>query len=340
MKSQEYKLKMRSRFHTLHCVSLFLAVNIVVNLLIAGPVLARFYTVAGPAEPNKIGQLLITFTGTEGKPEEKEFSVYYPNPKIPDPVLIGRTGHAADLTSTQGGIEIRGNDAAGRPLSVGFYVYKQGDRGKIIESGTVNVVKDLPPGTYDIKVESKPPVWYEGVEIAIGHTKVIDLPQTGRLVVQGKDAAGESPMISFSVYASGEREKYIASGNTWTIAGRTVELPPGTYDIKVALDTLTSVWYEGIEISVGQQTNVTVMDPSQTGRLVVKGPSMTAFDVYAGGEREKYIAHGNTWADKEDTIELQPGTYDIRINLTPEVWYEGIEITAGHTNVIDLPQTK
>src|SRR3989338_7947753 len=90
---------MRSRFYILRCVSLFMAVNIAVNLFIAGQVWARFHTIAGPAEPNKIGQLLMTFTGVEGKPEEKEFSVYYPgpNPKIPGPVLVGRTGQVADL---------------------------------------------------------------------------------------------------------------------------------------------------------------------------------------------------------------------------------------------------
>ena len=334
---------------------------------------------------------------------------------VPKEKVVKEEPPAAGPAGPHGSIEIRGNDAAGKPLSVGFYVYKHGDREKIIESGTINIVKGLPPDTYDIMVNLTPEIWYDGVEIAEGHAKVIDLPQTGRLVVQGKDAAGESPMIGFRVYASGDREKIIASGNTWTIAQRTeelppgtydieveskppvwyegvgiavghtkvvdlpqtgrlmvqakdtvgfkvhpsgnrekyiahgdtgsiaamtVELPPGTYNIKVEFDALTFVWYEGIGISTGQHTNVTVMDPSQTGSLVVKGLSMTAFDVYAGGDRSKHIAHGNTWAAEEDTVELQPGTYDVRINSTPETWYEGIEITAGHTNVIDLPQTK
>src|SRR3990167_6554019 len=176
---------MRSRFYILRCVSLFLAVNVAFNLLISGTIWARFHTVAGPAEPNKIGQLLMTFTGVEGKPEEKEFSVYYPgpNPKIPDPVLVGRTGQVADLPTGAydvkvpvhpalwlrdvvieegkttalnvggyGRILINEKNSDNKPLEQSFYVYTRDGKRELVINGTSNKPPEyVLAGAYDIE---------------------------------------------------------------------------------------------------------------------------------------------------------------------------------------------
>ena len=79
---------------------LFLCV-LIVNMLGTVSARASFNTIAGKAEPNELGQLLIAFTGADGKLEEREFSVYYSGPdnEITDVVFVGRTGHPASLVA-------------------------------------------------------------------------------------------------------------------------------------------------------------------------------------------------------------------------------------------------
>jgi hypothetical protein len=166
----------------------------ITGLLCTASAQADFATVAGTAQPNAIGHLLITFTGAEGKPEAKEFSVYFsgPDPKVTDTVFIGRTGLSADLVAGTydikvpvhpilwmrnvvieegkttnmdvggyGRIRINAEDSSGQPLEYDFKVWTRDDKKDLVIQGSTNIPSEyVLAGTYNIEVE--PEGWMPG----------------------------------------------------------------------------------------------------------------------------------------------------------------------------------
>ena len=196
---------------------LFLCV-LIVNMLGTVSARASFNTIAGKAEPNELGQLLIAFTGADGKPEEREFSVYYSGPdnEITDTVFVGRTGHPASLVAGAydvkipvhpilwirdvvvengkttdravggyGRILINGKDSTGKPLENDFDVYTSNDEKEIVIGGITNKPSEyILAGAYYIEVDIEPRVTMEGVRIEAGRDIVLNLPQSGLLEVE------------------------------------------------------------------------------------------------------------------------------------------------------------
>ena len=79
----------------------------------------------------------------------------------------------------------------------------------------------------------------------------------------------------------------------------------------------------------------------QTGRIEIRGkdagdePIRVVVWVYAPGDRNNVLSSIYT----NDPLDIWEGTYDIVVNLSPNVQYEGIEIVAGQTKVINLAET-
>jgi hypothetical protein len=344
---------------------LFLCV-LIVNMLYTASARAAFNTVAGTVEPNELGQLLIAFTGADGKPEEREFSVHYsgPNNKIKNTVFIGRTGHPASLVigtydvkipvhptlwirdvviesgkttdwavGGYGRIHINRNDSTGKPLGNDFDVYTYDDKKDLVIHGITNEPSEyILAGTYDIVVETKPRMGQAPVRVEAGRNTVLDLPQSGRLEVRGNNALGKPLKVNKAfIYKSGERESPFVHGRV----NSPVELQPGTYDVRV--DLIPEVWFEGIEISSGRER---VIDIPELGRLMARGTDTEGvplngygYSVYEPGNSEKEIAAG----DVNVARDLLPGVYDVKVDLNPEAWFKGIEISAGSVKVIEVP---
>jgi len=334
-------------------------------MLYTSSVRAGFNTIAGKSEPNKLGQLLIKFTGADGKPEEREFSVHYSgtNSNINDTVSVGRTGTPASLvTGTYdvripvhpilwirgvviengkttdldvggyGRVLINGKDSNGNPLESDFGVYTHDDKKDIVISGITNKPSEyILAGTYKIKVYIEPRIIKE-VRIVAGQNTVLDLPQSGSFKVHGKNALGDLLRTNrVLIYMSGER----IFPSAHSLVNRTGELPPGIYDVKVEVGP--DVWYEGVEIVSGEEM---VLDLPELGRLIVQGKDSEGvplngygYSVYEQKNSDKEIAAGDVNVAKD----LVPGVYDIRIDSDQDVWLRGIEIVAGSVKSIDVP---
>lgn len=344
---------------------LFLCVFIA-NILCTASVQAGFNTIAGKAEPNKLGQLLIAFSGVDGKQEEREFSVYYSGPdnKITDTVFVGRTGHPASLVAGAydvkipvhptlwirdvviengkttdlavggyGRVLINGKDSTGKPLENDFGVYTHDDKKDIVIRGITNEPSEyILAGTYDIKVDTEPRIFKEAVRIEADRDTVLDLPQSGRLEVRGKNALGELLKTNkVLIYMSGER----ASPSVHSLVNSPGELQPGIYDVRV--DVAPEVWFERVEIVSGEER---VIDLPELGRLMIQGKDTKGvplngygYSVYKPENSEKEIAAGDINVAKD----LLPGVYDVKVDFNPEAWFRGIEIVAGNVKVIDVP---
>ena len=344
---------------------LFLCI-LIVNILCTAYARADFNTIAGKSESNKLGQLFIKFTGADGKPEERELSVYYSgsNSNIKDTVSVGRTGHSVSLVAGTydvkipvypilwirsvviengkttdldvggyGRILINGKDSNGNPLKSDFRVYTDDDKKDFVVSGITNELSEyLLTGTYDVKVDSEFRSIKESIRIVAGRDTVLDLPQSGRLEVRGKNALGD-PLRTNKVliYKSGERRLSFAHSLV-NISG---ELQPGIYDVRV--DLAPEVWFEGVEIVSGEEK---VLDLPELGRLMVRGKDTEGipvngyeYTVYEKENREKDVAAG----DINVARDMLPGVYDVRADSDPEVWLSGIEIVAGSVKAVDIP---
>ncbi len=353
-----------TRYRYIGILFLFVLIG---NMLCTESARAGFNTIAGKAEPNELGQLLIAFTGADGKPEEREFSVYYSGPdnKITDIVFVGRTGHPASLVAgaydvkipvhpilwirdvvvengkttdrTVGGygrILINGKDNTGKPLENDFDIYTSNDEKEIVIGGIANNPSEyILAGTYDIEVDIDPPVTMEGVRIEAGRDMVLNLPQSGLLEVRGKNALGE-PLKTNKVliYMSGER----TSPSVHSLVNSPGELSPGIYDVRVDLEP--EVWFRDVDIVSGEER---VIDLPELGRLMVRGKDIEGvplngygYSVYKPENSEKEIAAGDVNVAKN----LLPGVYDVKVDFNPEAWFRGIEIVAGSVKVIDVPQ--
>ncbi len=344
---------------------LFLCI-LIVNMLYTASVRADFNTIAGKSESNKLGQLLIKFTGADGKPDERELSVYYSdsNNNINDTVSVGRTGHPVSLvTGTYdikilvhptlwirdvviengkttdldvggyGRVLINGKHSNGNPLESDFYVYTDDDKKDLVVRGITNEVSEyILAGTYDVKVDTKFRIIKESITIVAGQDTILDLSQFGQLEVRGRNTLG-APLKTNRVfiYVRGER-RFPSVHSLVNLPG---ELQPGIYDVRVEIGP--DAWFEGVEIASGEER---VIDLPELGRLMVQGKDSEGipvngygYSVYEQENSDKEIAAGDVNVAKD----LLPGEYDVRIDSDPEVWLRGIEIVAGSVKAIDIP---
>ena len=306
---------------------------------------ASFNTVAGMAEPNELGRLLITFIGAEGEPEEREFSVYYSGPdnEITDIVFVGHTGNPASLVVGTYDIKIpvhptlwirdvviengkttdldvggysrilvNGKDSSGKSLEIDFDVYTPDDKENIVIKGMTNQPSEyILAGTYDIEIKIDPPIFEKAVRIEAGVDTIIDLPQSGRLEIRGKNALGD-PLKTNTVliYVSGER----SSPSVQTVVNTPGELQPGMYDVMVDLGSM--VWFEGVAIVSGKER---IVDLPALGRLMFQGKDTEGvplngfgFSVHEPANTEKEITAGDINVAKD----LLPGVYNVNRDST------------------------
>ena len=231
-----------------------------------------------------------------------------------------------------GRLNVQGKNALGDSYGRSYYytIYKSGNRKERHVSMYINNYKDLPAGMYDIQVNLNPGIWYAGIEIIAGETRVISLSPPGRLEIRGTDAEGRLHDAPFSLYTGSKREKPLTTG----VVNTPLEMQPGVYDISVDLET-GAAWFSEVEI-VSRQSNILELSPP--GRIWIYGsneagdPLNAEFTVYSEGEGEKDTAAGRL----NETVDLPAGTYDVKISLEPEVWYSAVKVVGGQVRIINL----
>lgn len=143
------------------------------------PIRTAFWMIAPEGKEDWKANVLAT--GRTNEPTdvlEGNYYVYVSQkpPSTYDDVRVKR-GQTTEIQLPQWGrLEVRGKDAAGKPLKKTFWIHTPEDRepGHSVTAGHVNEAVDLPPGIYDIWFGRNN--WIEGIEIRANEIKVIDLP--------------------------------------------------------------------------------------------------------------------------------------------------------------------
>jgi hypothetical protein len=122
---------------------------------------------------------------------------------------------------------------------------------------------DVPPGVYDIEFSTLPyvTVWKRNVEVKAGQETHIEFPRFGRVRISIKDQNGNNVNMWTEIHDGTPEEKDLTGDHRFK---ETIDLPPGTYDLKFWGGGAGEVWQKGVVVSSGRETslnlNVTVTD--------------------------------------------------------------------------------
>ena len=266
-------------------------------------------------------------------------------------IVAGETTEVA--LPPYGALLVRGVDAQGEPLyAKSVYLYATGGD-EIVSSGLVNERLDLPADIYDVSVDLNPDIWHRAIEIAVGDTVEIDLPQWGELEVRITDPAGAGVTRTVSVYGSADDERPVVS-----FVDQAGPVPPGRYAVSIdPSGGFDDLWLaEPVIIEAGKTTTLDLtlgdedgevpmadVDPElwlertsfEPGELIIvrfRAPTSFAADAWIGlvpaevahGEESFNDAHDldYEYLQNRDSGELsftapeQLGDYDFRMHDT------------------------
>ena len=139
------------------------------------------------------------------------------------------------------------NDFEGKPLKLHLWIYKKGDWKETLEVGYTNKPVDLPPGEYNVYVDSDPNAKYADVRINPGEISEIKLPEFGVLLVKGLDRQGKPRAELILLYLPGGSDS-VSSG----FVNKRPDLPAGEYDLAIRMGLNPDINYKGIKIAPGK----------------------------------------------------------------------------------------
>jgi hypothetical protein len=245
-------------------------------------------------------------------------------------IVVERGGMSEIALPSGGELVVRGLDSAGAPLDRWVFVYADFESDEVIAGADTNEVVPLLPGSYTVYVDLDPDFIFDDVVVESGRLTELEVAQMGSLVVEALDADGGPLEEDVYIYAPGE-DDVLGGGDT----DNPFDMPPGTYDVDVNLNPRVTI--AGVTIEPGVSTRHAVV---QRGRLLIEvedadGAMLTeSIYLYPPGETEDYAVF--TYIGTP--VDIEPGTYDAELILTPRVWIEGIEIESGESVIRSLDQ--
>jgi Ca-activated chloride channel family protein len=245
----------------------------------------------------------------------------------------------------------------GKPVPGHIEVYKEGSEERLVYNDTVQIKTDagtvLDPGTYDVKVidsgtAGKPSAMLKGVVIERGAVVEKSADFTGGKAVIGVTSNGKK-ITGWLYVLDSVTGKRVASSDTSVDNPYTINLQPGTYDIKVKYPDLPGdpvQEFKGVVIGPGKDftkdvefsegyveiTSVTNGEKDYTRYGNKAFASYRISDPVTG----KRIAGGDTSAYNPDRTIVAPGTYKIvvkseRVRGEPTVTFENVVVEKGAT---------
>lgn len=326
---------------------------------------SAFCTVAGNCEPTPAGTLTVTYLGDGDEATPATFSLYPAGEPASHRtvVLTAPTGNPVEVLTGAydvkvhgspplwargvlieqnktasvelggvGALLVSGNDSTGKPVQTGVILYIAGaerSSGNIVASGKTNEPLQVVAGTYDVRAQLEPDVWFESVPITMGKTAELQLPAPTVLQFVVADPDGKPLDDYVFIQGLGDEADVRATKKTNT----EISMFPGRYDIRVALNP--NVWFRDLEVMPGQTINLQI---AQRGRLLVRMPG-TGTDI----SRRFWV---RTQDEKKDTVvtgiantpvAIGPGTYSVDVKISDNWQIIPVTIEPGKTATIDVP---
>ena len=159
---------------------------------------------------------------------------------------------------------------------------------------------------------------------------------------------GESLRYGFSFFKPGSKETDEPIDPTLNLGmqlretDRTLNIPPGTYDIRYTSMFSPVVWKRNVEIKAGQMTKV---EFERFGRVRISitdqnGQAVRMWtEVRDGTPEERDLIGDHRF---KETIDLPAGTYDIKFwgEGADETWRKGVVVKSGAETLVELKVTR
>lgn len=220
------------------------------------------------------------------------------------------------------GIIVRGPDlglADGTPAAV----LADGEPVCALSAGETALVL---PGTYEVRVYTRPAFTSAPMTIAAGAVAEVCAPGLGTLLV---DAAGPNDLpIAAAVQVFGEDGRLVAAGRT----GVPLTLVAGAYEVLVSIPPGRRV---PVVVSEGEEVHLPSRD---YGVLVLRalGPAEAElglpFVVRDPGEGFGLLATGRTGLP----LVLESGVYAVELSSTPRFQFDRLQVRGGEVNEIEV----
>jgi hypothetical protein len=231
------------------------------------------------------------------------------------------------------------------PAAATLTVYRAGDdQEELVDAGATAVPLGLAVGQYDVRVtfagsHDKPERWLRAVQIEDSDTLDTKVEfSSGKAAVE-METAGGGTLEGFEVYVYYYRAGDHLQPVTYTLAGETVVLAEGLYDVRVhyfRAHDQPNAWLQALQIRAGQSVTRKVV--FRSGKVQVRAYAADGAEligdnvftyVYAVGQRSRPIAR----ARSGEVMILAEGVYDIRVEDTRraniEAWLDAVQIRAG-----------
>jgi Ca-activated chloride channel family protein len=186
--------------------------------------------------------------------------------------------------------------------------------------------------TYDLKVNTIPPVYVENIKLSPGKHTVIaaDCPQ-GTLLVK-VDGGTQYRGLQYIVRQSGKMETL----NMQEVNGEEYYLI-GKYDLEIPV--LPRIFVKNVEINQSTTTTITIPKPGILN-LIKSAPGYGSIYLIISFDKEEWVCNFNN-SVKNETIVLQPGNYRVvfRAQNAKQTLYtinKTAEIKAGSAEMLQL----
>jgi Ca-activated chloride channel family protein len=186
--------------------------------------------------------------------------------------------------------------------------------------------------TYDLKVNTIPPVYVENIKLSPGKHTVIaaDCPQ-GTLLVK-VDGGTQYRGLQYIVRQSGKMETL----NMQEVNGEEYYLI-GKYDLEIPV--LPRIFVKNVEINQSTTTTITIPKPGILN-LIKSAPGYGSIYLRSSFDKEEWVCNFNN-SVKNETIVLQPGNYRVvfRAQNAKQTLYtinKTAEIKAGSAEMLQL----
>lgn len=238
---------------------------------------------------------------------------------------------AKAFTKDMGGLTVKISDTKGAPKAQRVKVFKVTDKNSSVYfSGQVsNRMQELPPGTYDIEVDTMPPTIYKNIAVAKDKETVQDIGcPTGSLMIKAMTSGNKEARYAARLFYP-NTTTVVAFG----IVNRPIEVLSGTYDVEIV--TAPPQSRKGVKIESGKEALVDM--GMTTGSLNVKavddkGNALKLQTRIKSADTGKFVSAGTTGR----SAELVAGMYDVDILSKPPQSKKGVAIKAGEELVIDI----
>lgn len=232
------------------------------------------------------------------------------------------------ISKDMGGLTVKLTGVKKNEMNARGKIFRVIDAKSSVFSGTLaaNRLQELPPGNYDIEMDTAPAIIRKNINVRKGGETVEDLSQmVGSIDVKVSGPAGKANPYKVKVVQE-KSAVAVASGSSL----KPIDIVAGTYDVQI--ESLPKQIIKGVRVEPGRAAPV---DIGSTGSLRVKVVDDAGKEAKvpvrirkAGGE---FVA---SWTSNKP-LDIMPGAYDLEIGAAPADLRKDVRVSAAEETIVE-----